>query len=63
MQTEFTEQMHKLDRISFLESFITNGDTIAAINEAVEGTSNKSFATAKEMLDYLDGEVDTNETN
>ena len=53
MPTELTEEMQKLNRIAFLESFITDNDTIDAINESVSETNIKKYSNASEMLNSV----------
>jgi predicted AlkP superfamily pyrophosphatase or phosphodiesterase len=55
MSNEIREDMRKLERLSFLESFISNNDTIEAINEAIDTPPTTTYSSAKEMLDAVLG--------
>jgi hypothetical protein len=56
MTSEIRDQMHKLNRINLLESFITNNDTIEALNEAIDNPPTTSYGTAKEMTKAILGD-------
>ena len=56
MQTELGEQIKKLNRITLLESFISNTETIDAINEAIDNPPATSYSSAEELTKAILGE-------
>lgn len=55
MTSEIKEQMQKLNRITFLESFISNNDTIEALNEAIDTPPTTLYNSAEEMTNAILG--------
>ena len=55
MSSEIREQIQKLDRITLLESIISNNDTIEAINESIDSAPAHTFNSAEEMINSIHG--------